>query len=1203
MSVIEDVELSAEQRAVWRAEMFKLLDGRKPNWVQAAKRLVKLKGEAGGRHSVGGWQSDLTEFAKGSAKGLRAVFAYAERLAVVADHLGVNTQTLVALHARARGEAVADSLDHQRLAGFEDYPAIPIEQAFFAPRCDVRTSTIEHGPSATMSSGQLDIEEIVDLLATDERPEAVVIASNPGNGRSVTLRAIAAACAARNLDCGTWPAISERNRLVFVDDLDRLDRGARRNLMAHATADGRTLIATTNLADALRDHPGRPAVYQLCEGDLDWALRFIDHLKEQVKALPSLHHDFATLREWVQSDPFALDFAGRADTLGALARRLAEDSLFKPTSSLPVILDHSIKRAADRLERHRRKDEANFVRTRGDIALGHLVQLSAARRYSAVQVLEAVLKAGGADGITDAGAHSIAAALEIGQLLHRSGQEYVFSPPVLRTAVLARSLARKVRDGAPLAGDPAVQLAVCDPDALSTLSGAATELNDSAPVLRALEDQPPEVRCSALRQMTRLLATDVPCSDPALLRRWFSVAQAWWLRWPTTARKKQMRLSIRPRPQKYEAGEDEISGGPALVVLGFASRMHKHASDAGNAERGRTQTNELPSDLEVYSRALLPQASELDDPWKPLIADPGQHPLLLDAGFWTAFGSRVWGRPPTAELDFISGTDLQTWFVHAAAPCLAATEDGRRLLAGASSVSIDTFMGGSGRGSKYWRDALAERVQLGDHRAYDAFALAIETALRRAGTRPKEAVRAIWPELSEHAGHLRSRIVARLQMIAPRRQWNDHPFFEWLVTDVLDEASLAELWSAWSDKSLGDVPWEAFVEAGLERAIVADWALREFRSEVTSTDEFANLGPTTEGSAAHVIEQLCKSSCVATLNSIVEAEVPRWSWTAALGYRNLRSTEARHARLRLGAAATDLIRMTLLDGLMPQAGEAQEWSTIAESSQTLAERCLRTLQLALTGRRDAMANTAVLLQRFATQIANPDQVKAEHRMAAEPMSKTVERYEGAEAWAAAAKREMAALLPSVGQLLLVADRCAVKGSEKVAALVVEEPELRQLVGGDQFLAVWAVVWKCLGWAAVERSLVADSAHERMTEQRLDAIWHLRKEREVHDAVLKLLDHKTLGCATARIVARDEPDAALRVLGERALVRRGAPDPVSLTLASTAIGSVPDELLDTLEVELASYNGRQRLQWWSTLLPSAPRGTPRLRVARALFASR
>ena len=1209
--------LSSGQKQAWIEQ---LPSPRRGIQTKIAEELVRK------RHgTLGSWKTNLTGFFHGEEKGLKSVFDHPDRLAIVAAVLGVSASAMTGWLDTARGVPTADEPGTARIPGFEDRGAFPIWDIFFPPRLrQARFLLARHGDLHSAGGGKLDLDKLVAAATVSLDPpvaKAIVIAGEPGSGRTPTLQALAARLRDAGLDVSTWEQSQEAYYpVLLVDHLDELDPGVRGKVLAHVLARGLTLLCSVSPGSSIADLPAEQVVVDLGSGDEHWARAFLEHLDARVGAVLDRKIDTAPLREWIASAPDATSFLDSADVLGLAARHVADGG------KVPVPLDQLLSLAVGRW--------ASLVRREGHGAEALVIELclgpalatlaaAACRRggwsHGLGDVAAALVREAGAQLAGDSGGTwrelgapgmlSVVDGLLRRGALVRRGDRVEPAQRILQSVALGAALTRSLGD-AELLGN-----AVADPRWHEGVVTCAALLGDSAPVLRALEDLPLDVRVHGYAVATRLLAAEMPCADVGVLNRWFRRCLRWWAATPPESRATSVTVGGPSTPEPSAPAEALIGGTSPLLVLARASRRHRKALEGPRTAQDLLDGPDLPLDERRFLEALGRAPTQLSIEDALLVGAPFQCDAILDPASWERFPS---GRRHSHDLPAgLTREECATWWRTAGTERLRLEPEGAARIAGA--VQGWTVTWGMTQpfesGCRIWADALFESLRGQGEGAPGAFTEAVAFLVRSGASANFYALKSLWSKLgSAERGPLRPLVAERLP--EPDEWFLDEQWLGWVLGELLTPEARVDAWTRWisnTGRTVWRIPWRAFMVGGLPLTTIATWAVETVaerprasgpstsRLAVTGAGVALQLHDSEDAPQAAALDHLVGTDRADVLEVMLDAPHP-WDMKALRRLGAVAPARARRVRLELAAEADDGLRNILLGEMAPERGEVELWQALATSAPSWHERFVRFVQASCASTGDdrwAAAEEVVALLEGV--VLDHDGAGTRLRELLGPGDGTEGTFDVdtiVEELLEELHGNCAEVLADFGWILALAP----EPDDGLARLVdrVLHGSLRLHACGG---GIWQAAWKTHGVGYVVDRLVAGHGDEPGGAATVTRLRDCSAGGVFDEVVRKLLLHEVLGRAATRVfaerVAPQHVDLMVAALEGQPLVDgEGRPDPATAALVRKLASIDASAALGWAESTLPCIDSALARVWWELLLPALPSGAARRRAVTA-----
>ncbi len=1145
--------LSDASRRGWESALDRMVE--RGDWVKIARALDRelCFGDA---RTEGSWKTQLSDFKKGTKKGLRAFFeAEDRRLEIVASSLGSSPEELRQLLAQARSGARPDAHDEVRLAGFEELGPLPLERIAIAPPVASIAWSPEKLP-AGVADQELSIEALTNTLEHARGPIVVAFVGESGIGKTFLLRWLGARLRDRGLSVELLgrggpvgeEAASSRSPSADAQDVALIDDyDSRKDTLAGA----RIALVTARCESDLIGLPEQRVIYRLGRGRASWSARFVEKLAPLARQLLGHSVDFGRLVRQLDSDPVLAAFAGRPEVLGLLARAAAEGSMSHPSPS--ALLDGVLSRGASSLRLSGRGAAAGFVEAAGAETLGALGELMLAESKAELglaEVARVVAEVGREYGVElpegrSLGSFPLVEALVDARLLRRQGAGLCPSPFDLAVAAVGRRL--------DLERGPSARL-LLRPDWHHAFVVAAERSGDVAPVLSFLFRQPAPSLAAAMGLVTKLLAGPIPCSDDAIWVRCFRASLGFWLRWRPELTPSEPEPS--PLLCLAVAAEAHRSLLPERVDAEFVESVPSvEALGEGLAEYLELCGARLPGrrETQLVLEVVMPRASR----------------GIEDDDLWRAFKARgIEGRRL-----LLGALDFEVWWELVAAPILAESASGRALVAGERpGLPISTFMLASGRGR--WVSMLQELPA-------DALARAFARAVRVALDHPRPEWSSALAELWDHPAAPRARMqeltTETLVASEPPGHWSEPrlALLSWILSRLGEGCD--KVLESWVGKLGRRLPFEAFLEAGASPKLVAR----------TLAADGAEGGPHFQRAV-----DACDEETLAELFVGASASV------AATIAGALAARGSRRARLRLAACADASLRHALLSDLLPEPDEEDSWLALVPRAATPAETLLRTAQAWLAGsvRPDGVAEALSRLDELLMSESRPDPSGGVWS----PLSSEIETFDDDVLHEISMELEVSARLSDLiaGLERALSWERRPDGLERVVEALILRPTLTRLVRGPE---LWSVALRVLGRSRLmdalprvegvsRRSGVKREVSGGGAAELLEVLWSWEDRRLVHQLLHG--PHASAAARAASSCARNAEDLALALDACWPSGGRPSDDPVFESLLSASVSRFPAQTLELLQTRIPTLHARA---WWGWVVPRLAHGPDRIRA--------
>lgn len=874
------------------------------------------------------WKPDLSNFFKGEAKALGRVLGDDRICDAVARHVGLgDAATLRAVHARMRGEVANGPLD-VRIPGFEDYGPVPAVDVYLPPLGGGQGGIVIDGEPVALHPPGLD--QLVRACTGGEDPHSIAVEGGIRSGKTTLLRALSASLDRAGIPWGTTP--TDDAAVVVVDDWDQTPRECQR-LVKEWLRPGRTAVTA---------RVGRPREGELAASHATiilsplmphWLHGYVDRIKQVLLSRWSVPFEVDALHDWLDDDALASELVRNFRSLGLVLRATAEGRWPAPVGDRPRLLLRQL------LTLVRQGPERLFLEDFGPDVLRTLASRlvsspggTVSRREIAILMAEIAAPLRARAALDDAGIfRPVDALLSAGPFRVTEGTVTCDSPPFLLPAM---------RD------DWQAHLAEVFtlPDAAHVAEAAAVQFGD--PVLRAALELDPGHLISAIPTITRILRSDAPYSDGVLWTRAFRMCATWWAHAP-----KNPGAAGTPPPPATERF-DAVS--PSLLL---AQAAVKHASLLPGVLSPLSVATDLPSALRRWLaiHSVGPAEGTNLDAVLRFVAPShaGRFPAVPDMR--TAVN---WG---DTEVPGLAPQDWERWWRTVLVPLWRKHPLGEGFIAGTVDGSSPTWGGSQNTdgGLKIWTGALMARIAAGDPAAVSTTCRAIVFAFERGGSRLHTALVACARHWTRIRTALRGELLAAMTSLRPATWWESKEAFgtgESLLSVVLDRVLLPDqvdaLWSAWATVKADSVPWRAFVNAGISRAAVVEWALNRGAQ---------GLKPVADESLVHalhnrpskyrkslrleLIEELANSGDVGAAIAIFAGPTPHETrWRLRTSIDALGPIDFRRERIEAALTAGTIYRGPLIENLLPTEDDADLWARIVLSCPTVAERLGRVAQ-------------------------------------------------------------------------------------------------------------------------------------------------------------------------------------------------------------------------------------------------------------------
>ncbi|MCB9795844.1 MAG: hypothetical protein H6741_24370 [Alphaproteobacteria bacterium] len=1202
--------LTDAERAAWEEELENLT----PPSLKQIAIARRLTTECGGK--TGSYRTTLSQFFKGQTKGLKSILEHNDRTRVVARMLGLEPTRFNALLRKVRGLPQKDAPGEVRVPGFEDMGALPVAEAFYLP---VHHTQFASGENSMGPGGERWVEQLVAAATPEQgRAKLLLVVGGPGSGRSPLLKLIRWHLEQDGVQVLRGPQPLEGAGVLILDDLGRLETPERVALTKELKESGSVLLASSGPSCVLDGLPESRTVVKLKAGGPSWSLGFLDHLAGLMRQHWGREVDFSKLREWMEDDPIAASLTTRLDTLGLLARHVADGGEVPiEMHELPRLL---VERSARRLRQRGRREVALLMEVFGERILSELGRslLTHPLPWPAKSVLEAIGAATDEADTANLAEHlELLVALEEAALVFRLTDGWHPSQPLFMVAAFGQVLATPQPDPV------LVQTLAVRREWDLALAAAAEDFGDSAPLLHVMLDGSPALLSQAMPALTRLLTAQVRCSEPAVLARAFELALCWWARVPAESRSTTMRFGavrdLTPPPETAQL----VGGLAPLLVMGIASQLHHNALPDLCADllvEGRGVTEALRGYLELLGRWELSEQAALE---ALAIGAPWQSEAILNPQAWRKLDPRANERTLPGAL---TTEELALWWRTLAAARLAEEPDGDDRLAGLHpDSSIVHGMGQGRRGSATWADALLRRLQADAEGAPEAFARAIKHTLTHGAGANDAALRGIWGALQRERRCVRVRHAVWRELEGyPLTEWrHGQGFLAWLLAELLEEDARDALWHRWSELPAVErrhVPWDSLLDGGLPLTTLVGWALTQDSDEERPNGQLHQetqggliilqaTGPVAH-EAREILEHALEQPVTRDLYlMLLEAPKP-WGPKAAGRLLSESEGEARALRLELAANQTRLdARVRLLGSLWPRPEERSTWEAIRDSSTCAREQVFRALQLASIAEApdEALTSLKSQLEWLAIATLEPD-ARASRLEAWNAEKPNEDTHEEDELRVHAFVDELAAEWRDALFEAGIGLQRGVQGGAAALTPLVDWVMTHPILGPRISTqgAWWALAWEHLGAERVEALLHDGARGPEVKTRNFDRLSTLIDLGLYTPLVHRLVADPIMGdTATALAALRVRPsrtDLMLEVLEARAEVS-GLSDDVSIGMARRLGTLEPAAALSWLRDAATSWVPARQARWWGALVTAMPASPERVEAVDAWLSAR
>lgn len=1208
--------LTQEQQRAWSV----LLEQNAPRGAKA--KMAASIAAAEKKSDSASWKTIVSGFFKGQQKELRAIFEYPKRIRAAEQGLGIQAGRLRAWLEEVRGAVVIDGPFDMRLSGFEDYGPLPVVDGYFAPllgRSEAMPPPREGASSMPRAGtgGALQIDEIVGhaMPQTPAHAFAIVICADPGFGKSTTLRLLHARLKTAGVVVTVWqPGIDAPGGVLLCDDLDLLEAG-QRSLLCKKVHDSKCVLLTaTSAHDSLSDLPRYRVVYTLQAGEEWWSLEYLSHLEKQVQRL-NRKVSLSPLRDWIERDLFAPGIVGRLDNLGLLARHVAEGGKLPPR--FRDLAGWAVARAAAQARRRGHAAVALLIEQCGR----HVLQAVAAEACrlgsleAPMQTLLNALQAAISTSVPEQKPQKqqpkdsivFEAAEELCHgLFRRRGDSVLPTQPACAVSALGGAIAEGRAVNQTL-----LEQAVLSPAWSEALLAAAEHLGDGCAILSALVHARSAVLCHAIPALTRLLAADVHFEDANVYREVFLLCLSVWSRWPADVRARTMVIMGPVNAAPMSVNHERLVAGLApLLVLARASLQHRRLLPNEISHEEIVSGRHIPEPLKQYMGLL--QTPELTDEQAGDaigLGAPFQSPALLSPEFWQRlppYTDTVGDMPAGFKIE-----DYSSWWRIAAASRLHELPSGEERVAGTHpDHTIRAALSQTPAGCQIWKQALISQIKKRHPRAAEVFAEAALSTLDRGGRWNADTLQSVWDGVTDREP-LRRAVFERLMQLesAP---WQNSIILPWLISIVVVGEERVELWKQWIERTPQNVGWKLFLDAGLPALHVAQWSLAAHSLAAKSN----HGGPkpwlykpakTVEGSA---LDALLRSEDLAVLECLLRSPDRAYSSSALEQLASLTSDPARKIRLRLAAEFRGMVRLQLLQGLLPRADEEDAWHCIAtnETSPLLSlvfqslcalirsdeepwARAINDLALVAALVSDAPGWSAQLvdrLQEFGVPVTEEELRQLQIR----------------------SEEELSFRLIDLAWIVDTAEKQGPDPRPLIEAIMACDP-VRQRVGAGRHAALWQTAFRSLGRDRIVTHLLSDHAALSPcdgTKIRLTA-FTVGEQVQV-EFVHSLLSDPDLGPPAARALVqtayRQKPALLIETLDKQPQHYLIKPTPAWAVVVAALLDEyllcAPDAALHWIAKVLRPAPKAVRRALWGELIPKLKPGPHRVQGLVEYFAA-
>lgn len=925
--------LTPSQADAWRAHWAATKNTR--NQSDIAKELAKInvgaRGRGGGRKKADVWEVDLSGFFNAKNECLVRVLGNDEVAHVVGRLTGHrDAEGLRAVHRKIRGLA-ADGPHDIRVAGFEDFGPVPVDEVYFPMQAGGTGGFSEDGKEVPLHP-----QTLPNLVraCTPRGPSRLIMVHGPeGAGKSTLLRAAAAALVRAGVEI-TGPELGSA-RVAILPTWDHLSAERRVRTGAWLEEPGRAVLLSRSSDRVAPTFAGETATLQLASVQPYTAGEYVRHLARVVAARWDLVLDPAPLIAWLEDDPLAPRLAGRFRTLGWLARALVDQGSVpaRPKEWTAWLLARTVGRTTG--------DEAEraFYEVAGERFVGGLASWMVRHRQLGVPpevvygVAGEVAEAFGAR--VAAGEAGLFKPVAFGQRAglfesRADGSGIGFVAPALGLASAAASWPRLLP-----------HLLGWD-EAHDALQSAAEQEGDE--VLSAALALPPATLVLGMPGLTRVVCSAARFRNATLFRRAFRLCATWWAHAPKNA--------TAPNAEGWAPpSHHRILGASPLLLLAQAATRYRALLG------GTLHPLDPETDLAPEFRAWLstfgvapPSAERLDAVLRFIapahVPDFPRDGDIRDGWSWT-----------DADLPAVHPHEWEAWWRTVVVPmCVGADADAK--IAGAADgwSPLTPCYQNSERGLHTWVAAMDRIIERRDPRAPAAVAAAVTFAFQRGGSRIHSFVAAgiagRWARLRRE---LKAPCRECLVAVDPREWWDsyDKPagamtLLEAVVSRVLDQDDILPIWDAWAHKNPEALPWRDLVRAGLPVSRVIDWALAGGATGLKDKEDrrFGFGEPTVQPSHRRLaLEELGRQASVEALIRLMEEDVPHAHRHAAmLRLQRLPATSGRAARIASAPRCDFHERELLIRELIPTEDEAEAWTAVQGRVSSLHEAFARVVQ-------------------------------------------------------------------------------------------------------------------------------------------------------------------------------------------------------------------------------------------------------------------
>ena len=925
--------LTPSQADAWRAYWASTRNTR--NQSEIAKELAKIdvgaRGGGRGRKKAEAWEVDLSGFFNGKNESLARVLGHNEVANAVGRLTGhQDAGALRAVHRKVRGLA-SDGPHDIRLAGFEDFGPVPVDEVYFPIQAGGSGGFVEDGKLVPLHP-----QTLPNLVraCTPPGPSRLIMVHGPeGAGKSTMLRAVAAALARAGVEI-TGPELGAA-RVAILPEWDHLSPDRRVHTATWLAQRGRAVLLSRSSERVAPIFAGETAALQLPGVQPYTAGQYVRHLAEVIARRWGLTLDPTPLMAWLEDDPLAPRLAGCFRTLGWLARALVDRVALptRPGEWASWLLARTVGRVATD------DSEREFYAVAGERFVAGLAAYMVQRRLFGAppevvyRVANDLANGFGARlSMDEAGLFKpVAFAQRAGLLEMRAdGSGLGFVAPALGMAAAASAWPELLP-----------QLLVWE-EAHDALQAAAER--DGDPVLAAALAQPPATLVHGITGLTRLVCSAARFRDAPLFRQAFRLCATWWAHTPMNA--------TGPNPDGWAPpSQHRILGSSPLLLLAQAGQ--RHSTLLGPSLDPLDPTVDLPARLRSWLDAFKvePASAERLDAVLRFVA-PAQVPEFPRLGDVRDAGTWAHGSVPAVHRN-----GWEVWWRTVVVP-MCVGSDGDAEIAGAAKgwSPLSPCHQSSERGLQIWAGAVDRLVGRRDPRVPATLAAVIGFVFHSGGSLlhglVADRLSGRWVRLCRE---IREACRECLINARPRAWWDtyDRPegtmtLLGVVVSQVLNKDDVLAIWNVWVSQNPDEVPWRALVRSGLPDSQVVDWALAGGPGGLEDkADRHFGFGePTLSPSHRRLaLEELGRQGSVEALVRLVWDDVPHpHRHNAILKLQRLPPNVGRAARIASAPRCNYPIRDLLVRDLVPTPDEAEAWAAVQASADSVDEALGRVVQ-------------------------------------------------------------------------------------------------------------------------------------------------------------------------------------------------------------------------------------------------------------------